>query len=211
MLPGVVLGCGSGRCGTVSLNLLLSKQDGFRVTHEYYTLPWELDLTEMWRAYYGLTVAGEGFRIAADVAFYWLNYIPEIAKHAHDPKCVCLKRDKTETIESFIRWSGCFNLWNPKFANFPLAKQWPKYKLPLPQALGRYWDEYYEKAHAFEKRYPYVFKVVDMNWALNTEEGQHTILRFLGVPENERILDVGLKDNTKKQYGQAGYIGAMMK
>ncbi len=204
------MGCGTGRCGTMSLQNLLSDQDGFRVTHENYTLPWNLDLTKFWRAYYHLTVSGENFKVSADVAFYWLNYIPEIVKHAYDPKCICLKRDRQETIESFIRWSGGTNLWHRRCRDFTLASQFPEYRLPLPQALGRYWDEYYEKAHSFEKRYPYVFRVVDMKWGLNTEEGQHHILRFLGVSENDRVLSVGVKANTKEQV-VGGYIGAMMK
>ena len=41
MFPRVLLGIGTGRCGTLSLADLLSHQPGTRVTHECRpTLPW---------------------------------------------------------------------------------------------------------------------------------------------------------------------------
>ena len=39
----IVIGCGTGRCGTVSLSTLLNSQDRFFIGHESIRMPWKFN------------------------------------------------------------------------------------------------------------------------------------------------------------------------
>ena len=70
------------------------------------------------------------------------------------------------------------------------------YNAPRAEALALYWEEYSGKAEFWQQRLPANFMVMDMDEALNTEDGQHDMLSFLGYPENEHKIFLNQKLNT---------------
>lgn len=206
MRPRLVMGLGSGRCGTYSLYRLLEAQKGFISIHEGFYLPWyDIDLLTMWRHLERLRVVGANVHSVATTSFVWINYIPEIMAHMHKPRCICLRRSREETVDSFETRFPTFNLFTARdckhwkgqeYEDTVRLFQWPKYSLPRKEATGAYWDEYYEKAEYWAGRYPDCFRIFNIE-DLNTETGVTAILNFAGVWDEEMVSHVGVRLNTR--------------
>jgi uncharacterized membrane protein len=119
----VIIGLGSGRCGTQTFAKM------FDLPHEKYK-PEELK---------------------SDVAPYYLDSIDYINERAK-AKFVCLKRNKEDTVNSFVR-----------------------NKVMSRNEASKYYDDYYKKAEEFDKKYSN-FKIFDTE-ELNSPE---RIEEFLG-------------------------------
>ena len=50
-----------------------------------------------------------------------------------------------------------------------------------------YWDEYYKESEKWQEKYPDSFIIIDMNEALNTEEGKSKIFNFIGIVPDAAI------------------------
>lgn len=188
----VIIGLGSGRCGTSSLATLLNAQFDSCVTHEEgVPLPWNaID-----RHYHinRETILNYPHKVTGDVAFWWLRYTGNLVKDFPNIKMVCLKRDKKDTVKSMIKCSNIFgsNHYTSEFSGYYDHNKWPldgpdatvmrscfpKYNLPLEEAIGAFYDEYYMLAEKCEKALPDNFKIFPMDY-LNTQEGVIEILRF---------------------------------
>lgn len=193
MSKRLIIGLGTGRCGTLSLSAILDAQYLASITHEvYFKLPWLADYDALKHVIRCLHMhAGE---TVGDVGFYYLPYVDKIVQLHNSVKFICLKRDKDETINSQLRACKSLNhmhvvssrskhfdskacdLLNAENRTF--RKSFPKYDLPLEDAWAKYWDDYYERADYYEKVYPSIFKVFDMNSVLNTEDGQIEMLEW---------------------------------
>ena len=90
----IVIGLGTGRCGTRSLAKFLT-QNGVKATHERYKLFWNPEKESRWGKIIG--------RIEPDVAYYWLNYVDLIIDRYPGAKFICLKRKKEAVIASYKR------------------------------------------------------------------------------------------------------------
>jgi hypothetical protein len=203
-MPRVVLGMGTGRCGTYTLYNILAKQGGTACTHEGFGHPWEPDYLIFYETLFNLLVNFKG-DVIANVGWYWINYVGRIMNTLEDPRCICLKRPKEEVVYSFQtylpginKWTDPDSLhWQPrKYAVTPDRHMWPRYDAPLEKALGMYWDEYYAKSEFWQSRLPNNFITMDMHEALNTEDGQRRMLSFLGYPEDEHKIFLNQKLNT---------------
>lgn len=188
-----VLGVGTGRCGTMSLAQLLDAQKGLHVTHERFSwrVPWDARAVG-WPA--ELLEEGGG-----DVGFYWLPHLPYIWKHAPKTQVLCMRRDRTSTIESYHRKTEGRNHWMNHSGQRWNLDRWdccyPKYGVTSKkEALGRYWDEYYRRAKELQNMHPERFRIFDLE-ALNEEAGQHAILTFVGIPRSDHVLNVGIRAN----------------
>ena len=154
--PRIVLGLGTGRCGTQSLAAILNHQERARVTHERHGpgIAWQGDedrVTAFMRQY----LATSGFDLVGDVAFYYLPYVEHALSLAPDTKFVCLKRDRKSTVDSYLTWSYGRNSWMQHDGTRWRMNDWyrcyPKYPVgDKEEAIGRYWDEYYDRAAALE-------------------------------------------------------------
>ena len=109
----VVIGLGTGRCGTVSLSKLLSAQAGVLVTHEAAPLlPWEVDRVKLERHVpYIQGWLDKGCSVAGDVAYFWLPYVPLFDEVFSRWKAVGLIRDRDEVVHSFLRKTTQRNHW----------------------------------------------------------------------------------------------------
>ena len=198
----IVIGMGSGRSGTKSLAKLLDEQDNAKVTHEYgeplhwdlNELHWQLweDRLDKWKDARIRKEWINQVKINGDVASWYLPYIEKVIQDNFDGlktpilgldiKVIVLKRDKDEVIESFDEWTGQGNRWQEK------GGDWPEYDHAFPtypdglskrEAIGQYWEDYYETCEWLEDVTDFV-KVFDID-VLNSKEGQQEIFDFLGV------------------------------
>lgn len=180
-LRNLIIGLGTGRCGTVSLSRLLSIQTNLLVTHEYGSLlPWEFSKRAIDQKIFELR------KLNGDVAFYYLNYVIYINQLYPSTKFVCLRRDRMSTIESYLRKTGNTNNWmehdGTKWENSPLFyNSFPKYNvITKEEALIMYYNSYYAKAEELKKELPENFEIFDIT-SLNSENGVKNILHFCGI------------------------------
>ena len=186
----LVIGLGSGRCGTLSLAKLLNLQEGSSVTHEFCPLPWEFD-EEIWTVMMGRLFSGKhpyNTEIIGDVGFYWINYIERLLDLQSTTKFICLKRDREETMDSYMVKSSGLNV-HPTDNWFRL---FPRYNLPAREAVGAMWDDYYKIAETIARKYPDKFMLIDMNDSLNNEQKQRTMMKFAGFDTPHIQLNIKL-------------------
>ena len=190
----LIMGLGSGRCGTNSLAVILDAQFKTNVSHErYFRLTWlpnyyYLNLT------LDLIMRNHCGEFVGDVSYYYLPYVDHILDMYPDTKFVCIRRDAEDTIKSQIRsgislHSNHFTSSNSKYYDH---KKWntdntesrmyrpsfPQYDLPQEDALRKYVHDYYDKSEYFERVYPNNFKIFGMDSVLNTEKGQLEMFQF---------------------------------
>ena len=155
--------------------------------------------------------------IMGDIAYYYLTYVDEILAINPSVKFVCIKRDKTETVDSWmekskivrwrsLRWADRLKAmitrtpyhesWN--FWQAHDGTQWetnPVWDNTFPsfdasskrEAVEMYWDWYYQEAEKTEQRHPECFQIFDIS-CLSNPEGQKDILKFCGFKQEEMQL-----------------------
>jgi len=155
--PHIVLGIGSGRCGTLSLAQLLDKQPNASVTHERRPLlPWNVVDVERVVSERVKRLCELGTTLVGDVASFYLPYIETFIALAPEIRVVCLRRDRESVVESFSRWSDTAHSaptdhWSLEPAaglyHDPVwSTIFPKYDVSSrAEGIGRYWDEYYNR------------------------------------------------------------------
>jgi hypothetical protein len=150
MSKRLIFGLGTGRCGTMSLATLLNDQQGCMISHELGGGPWlawepsidDLD-TFMDR------IMNRTAPIVGDVSFYSLPYANILMDRYDDVRFVILKRDKEETIESYMRKTVGRNHFTSHNGSGWRLDIWdrcyPKFNVETKEeALSRYYDHYYE-------------------------------------------------------------------
>lgn len=184
----LVFGLGTGRCGTYSLVRLLNEQPGMHCTHEVGFLQWEPNEMKLARNLEFLIARQSPW--AADVGFYYLNYVDWILDIYPDARFVCLKRNRTATTKSWLLHTGPGNHWTaqdsihwrPEMIATATGDYFPKYDLPKKKGAERYWDEYYSKAEKLAEKYEQ-FRIFD----ISALDGGHEILEHIGIPEQDRV------------------------
>ncbi|KPK68180.1 hypothetical protein AMJ82_08950 [candidate division TA06 bacterium SM23_40] len=171
----IIVGLGSGRCGTKSLAAILG------LPHEAVALPWEHD-ERLFRA-----AMSKLSRTGGDVGCYWLTYAERVLETFPDTRFICLKRPRKETVASWVRrFAGAetFDLFVMHLddeARIHAPRMFPDYgDRPIAEAAGLYWDEYYEKAEKLQERYQQCFRIFSMSPVLNEPMAQAEMLRFVG-------------------------------
>ncbi|MBI1374559.1 MAG: hypothetical protein GC159_17720 [Phycisphaera sp.] len=192
MNPKLVIGIGTGRCGTLSLATLLSAQLDVHVGHESRPLlPWNpKDATEdIVARFETLQKRHQRARLVGDVAFYYLNYVPILLEHFPDVKVVCLRRSLEGTIESYDRWVSQHhgdnvdnwrqdrqglqsNEWTPCYPKFPVSNR--------RDGIRAYWKTYYQTVEQLAQAYPGAIRVFEMS-SLNRVNDIRQILNFVGI------------------------------
>lgn len=194
--PQLVIGLGTGRCGTDSLARFLNFQEGAGVSHERfrYKLAWckaekRIDEFLQW------VRLQTDQRLVGDVASAYLPYVEYILAAYPKVKFICLQRERTATIESFMKKNSATNHWMDHDGNQWQVNKWdacfPKYSAASKaEAIGLYWDEYYKWAAKLQANHPTVFRIFSTA-SLNQPEGQQALLAFVGIPrEQMRLVSV---------------------
>jgi hypothetical protein len=214
----IVLGIGTGRCGTQALMTFLNLQK-INTLHESILLPWVFDSASLKSLLVKLSKTSTfDYPDVGEVNFSLLNYIEPLLKSLNTEnveieseqgylfsantavRVLCLRRDKTETIKSWMNNQKNFNFWSSPdhecFAqglylkNDILGNSFPKYDLEKEAALACFWDDYYLKATQLELIYPDSFKIFDMSEFFSDTSVQKTLLDFLGTPVDKRFSGI---------------------
>ena len=199
----ILIGCGTGRCGTVSLSKLVDSCEDAVCTHERRPLlPWVLDedlLQERIRYF----LASEA-SLVGDVAYFHLRYLERLLEALPTAKAICLERDREETVESFLWWSNWQNRWQDhdgeEWVTNPVWDvTYPKYDpaLSKAEAIGAYWDDYHARIRVIAERYGGRVSLFEID-ALNAPEGKNAIFDFLEIPEENRRYPQKKRFNTRK-------------
>lgn len=175
-----IFGIGTGRCGTTSLSSLLNGQNNSNVSHEMsgdILLPWKFDEKEYDRYIDSLHKRKQLF--IGDVSFYLVNYIPQIIKDFPESKIIVLKRNKQETINSFIKKIGPLEHWISNPRRFSIYdKCFPKFDFEIQKIkrISLYYDLYYSLVDQI--KYEDMIHLDTNN--LNNEECMKEMLEFCG-------------------------------
>src|SRR5689334_17661165 len=164
----IVLGMGTGRCGTHTLAELLNRQPDARVTHEQPPL-----LT--WRPCPGRSAIRERLerikrtrpqRLVGDVALFYLPYVEEALALEPNLRVIGLERPREEVITSFCRWADTVHPlptdhWAadppPGWHHDPIwTRIFPQYPghASREERIGRYWDDYHRAAAELARKHP---------------------------------------------------------
>ncbi|MFN3233295.1 MAG: sulfotransferase [Alphaproteobacteria bacterium] len=241
----IILGLGTGRSGTASLAKLLNAQADALCFHEmnptvvrFAGTPRPIlntinefqaildggapsDLTvDLGRGVaaraYDQLCGMKTVRLIGDIAFYYLTYVETIAEANPNVRFLCLKRDRDETVASWLRKTSIerwpskrladrlatiitrepyYEATNPwmehdgsEWAIDPIwDKCFPKFPGPTREkAAGQYWDFYYEEAEALLARLPGRFRIIETE-TLNDQAIQRELLAFCGVAVEDQI------------------------
>ncbi len=165
----LILGLGTGRCGTETLARILSTQSDVEASHEYFgPVPWDGD-GQQWMVALRERQDHSPRSVLAEVAFYWLPYTHEILNSDPQAMAIVLKRPREEVIASYLKkvglkrnhWSfegrSQEDVWNDSYPDYPGSKE---------EAIGRYWDDYYERVDGLIDVFPQrviLMKTEDLN------------------------------------------------
>lgn len=201
MKKRILIGLGTGRCGTTSLYRLLNFQKNSNISHELEPiLTWKFNKKSIDKKIFQLINKKEKY--VGDVAFYYLPYIEYIIKKFPQIKFICLKRIKKEVVKSFVthtnKWN--WNHWIVHIGNkWKKAGKWddafPKYNLDSKEkAITRYYEDYYKEIRKLIKKYPKnvnLFKIDD----LNNQKRIKKILDFCKIEDKDQKIITNIKEN----------------
>ncbi len=183
----VIIGLGSGRCGTRSLAYLL-RQAGVDARHERGpALSWKFELNPLRHIQAGEEAGAESW---ADVGFYYLPHVERIRSAYPQAKFVCLRRNKSDTVRSFLTQEGRGRRWFERGGS-AWSRSLPDYRgVPFAQAVSRYYDDYYRKAEQLCDQRFQIFPTED----LGKVESVRGLLRSLGLSVDHVSAGVRVTD-----------------
>lgn len=201
----LIIGAGSGRCGTTSFAHFLNAQKGSTVSHETFSkhLHWEKKSQAPFIQRLRRRASDFDGKYYGDVALQWSNSLVELSEMG--ARIVVLKREREDFIGSFMRKSRKRNNWQKKgkggTPGSPWFKCFPKFPGPSKrEALGQYWDHIYNDlvptaiSHVGEENILVVYMDV-----LNTERGLKRILDWIGIAPEDQILRTGIHRNKTRK------------
>ena len=181
----ILIGYGTGRCGTKSLASFLNQQEGFNVTHEGVLLSWQPAFTDTEETIKNL-VSRDG-KVVGDIGFFWIHYIDLILRKYKGSKAINIFRDDEEVIESF--WS----YMNPETQPNIINNWWKGYPFDSPEqtkdSIAFTIKKYRMLEHEVQKLYPasiYRMKTED----LNNKKELESLLDWIGDSEHKLLSPV---------------------
>jgi hypothetical protein len=200
----LVIGLGTGRCGTLSLSTIMNAQFSSCFTHEsYIKLPWK-PIYEYLKLNISMIMTNSTSSVVGDVAPWYLNYTDMILNWVPTAKFVCLKRNREDVVKSLVYVSDQLksNHFVSKDSQWFDHNKWtldteesrvfrhcfPKYDVPLDMAVGMYWDEYNKRAEMYQDKYPDNFRIFDTNLTLNDQDAQLDMLQWAGFSSTFVLL-----------------------
>lgn len=195
----LIVGVGTGRCGTKSLTRLLDAQPQTEATHERYQwrVRWECP-ARLWPLRLWEETANAEAPIQAEIGFYWTPQVPALLQWAdeagRDVRIVGLKRGRQATIDSYLRWKQDGDHWRRRDRRPEGPDKWnhcyPSYDLDeKAEAIGAFWDEVYDRLEAIGDERVRVFRTQD----LNGRAGVEAILGHCGY--DDPAVEVGIQVN----------------
>lgn len=178
----LVVGLGTGRCGTQSLAALLDAQPDAEVTHERFghRVRWGAPYRTYPQAL-ALQCDAAAAALVGDVASYWLPQVEAMHRKA-GARFVCLQRPREEVVQSFMRkvgdgvdhwrylpeqstvWSWCFPCFDAE---------------SRADAIALYWDAYYDEVQRLKKGGVPIYMMQTSD--LSDRDARAECLSWLGV------------------------------
>ena len=198
MQPGVIIGLGTGRCGTRSLSRLLSSQPGMVVLHEgmlegrSHPFRWEGDRDRVVAWIDGLPELLGRPAHCGDVGMYFLPYCEDLIASRPEVRFVCLERPRAAVVESFLRHLPDRHPWlRHDGRRWRIDPVWdaayPTFDEPdKARAVGLYWDLYKTEVDRLVALHPTRVGRFSTE-ALNSVEGRNAILDFVGYGGERRV------------------------
>jgi len=199
MVKKLIIGLGTGRCGTSSLSRFLTDQPGIRVLHEGRIdgaksppIRWEGDHENLLRWLDELATLCGSEQYYGDIGMYFLPYVEFLVERFDNIQFICLKRNRKAVIKSYLNWTENRNHWYEHDGSFwERDERWdaayPKFDEPdKAKALGLYWDMYHAEVDRLVAKYPSQVVCLPMD-CLNHAAGQNQILDFIGYGGDRRI------------------------
>jgi hypothetical protein len=242
----IVIGLGSGRTGTASLSHMFNSQHGAVCFHELNPTGVVFEgnpqpILNTIREFQNILDGGDKrllaidyarpasvksyttlqgmqqVRLMGDIAYYYLKYVDDILAINPNVRFVCIKRDKSKTVDSWMqkssnyRWRSLWladrlkslitrtpfhksrNFWQEHDGSeYQLDPVWdktfPKFEAASKrEAIEKYWDYYYREAEILAQKHPANFRIFDIGMMSN-QDGQREILRFVGMDEADMVL-----------------------
>jgi hypothetical protein len=194
----LVIGIGTGRCGTNSLAALLNSQPDCFFSHESYRLDWEQRAADCPQFDDFKYLLDREEPIAGDVSLGLSAQAKELMKRFEGLKVVCLRRDREKLIQSLIRASGGeetrsyyqthpedspyhSDYWYHKFPKFPVDDK--------RKAVKMYITEHYHITSALYNAYPDRVFIMDIA-KIDDRIRLDRLFDFVGVSKEGRVYDV---------------------
>jgi len=198
----LILGIGTGRCGTTSLAHLLDKQPDCRVTHERFkfNVPWGPGGQEYLDKLIS-KLKNTDHEFYGDVALYWLPHVEELIWNDRvDVRVIALERERERTIQSFMRKTPNSNPWQAHNGDHQTSEwdhSFPKFRAEnRAEAIGKYWDLYYGTIDHLVSKYPNHIKLYKTKHLNKVQMGQRNILNFVGIPDGEHVYNTAIRENS---------------
>lgn len=155
--------------------------------------------------------------LIGDIAYYYLKYVDDILAINQNVRFVCIKRDKQQTVDSWMsksslnRWRSLRiadrlksiitrtpyheskNFWQEHDGSIwqvdPVwDKTFPKFEANTKrEAIEKYWEYYYAEAEILAGRHPMHFRIFDIS-KMSNPDGQREILNFVGLKDADMVL-----------------------
>ncbi len=198
----IILGMGADPVALGLLAAILAEQRSARVTAgQVPLLPWNpppggpgiRERFARWKA--------TGAAIVGDVAASYLPHAEEAVAAEPGVRMACLTRPKAEVIASLRGrpeddGPTPMDHWArqpaPGWTHHPFrTRTYPQYDTrSRDEGIGLYWEEYRARSVALQRRHPGNFRIVEAG-ALGDPDAVRSLLDFLGVPPEDRVVVTG--------------------
>lgn len=209
MAGDLIIGVGTGRCGTVSLSQFLDAQAGIFMLHEgalddrRELFDWTGDEDNIIRWLSELKQMAGDKQLVGDTGMYFLPYVDLIFEKFPETRFICFERNRSEVIRSFERKTSdnrhfWYNHNGKKYRKDPVwDSKFPKFDVEDKQtAIGLYWDMYHETSVELARNYPDRFHIFPMA-ILNAARGRAAVLDYIKY-DGPRILDGDFRRNSRR-------------
>lgn len=168
-MKNIIIGLGTGRCGTVSLTRLLNLQNSCVASHESVARSsqngetWGKNFTELVNY-----IDNKSEKFVCEVSFYNLPYVEQLINRYDNVKFVIMKRDRQETIDSYMKKTSGRNHWQTHDGTHYRKCEWdstyPKFEgVDKTDSIGMYWDYYYNMCSDIDQSLCYTINTNDLN------------------------------------------------
>ena len=160
----MVMGLGTGRCGTLCLSDFMKQQPEMAVcSHEHLKWPWYAEPESITINAVARYSAVEN-AVVGEVGSFLLPHVRRISEFFRETKLIILKRDKARTIQSWMgKTHRKHNYWVPHTLGIWEDDSWdhmfPKFDMERQtkeQAISAYYDMYYEECEKLKRDYEWL-------------------------------------------------------
>jgi len=182
MNRNIILGAGTGRCGTMSFARVINNCKSTNITHEMGPiLPYKKDY-DVYKEYLDNLLRKEG-KYIGDVSGYTRNYIEDFIRDVPNIKIIWITRDNEKTINSMKKKED-IDLFADDTSH-PFSKTRPTWT-HINNATEIFVEVENKRAEELMHKFPANFKIFDVE-ELNSKEGQDKIFDWYEIPKKDRV------------------------